>query len=325
MSDAIRIAVVGAGIAGAAVVRTAPAGAHITVFDGFPDRSATRVATGLVNPLVLKRRRVVWRAAEALEVAKRFYPKSFRSAEPIYEVLRSPDEVNDWNAMGDHPALGPFLGPLVDVPHGIHGLCLGTVNESFRVNLKGFVDWALDGVELRNEAVASIERSASGGWTLNGGHHADVVVLCEGYQAQWAEHFWGDLGFARTSGQGLRVVLRTDPGKMLHRSHFLLPEGDGSYQLGASYGWGISSGAVAPPLPRQDQTEELLDSARTWIASEIEVRGAWTGIRPTMKDRRPRWGWHPEHPGLGLLNGLGSRGTLHAPLLAKELWQQRPA
>lgn len=325
MNSPLRVAVVGAGIAGVAVVRSAPAGSHVTVFDGFPDRSATRVATGLVNPVVLKRRRVVWRAAEALEVARRFYPEAFRSTDPIYEVLRSPDEVNDWNALGDHPALGPFLGPLEDVPKGVKGICLGAVNGSFRVRLNDFVAWALEEVERRSETVESLEWVATQGWQINGGAFYDVVVLCEGYQARWAEHFWGDLGFARTSGQGLRVALKTDPGKMLHRSHFLLPEGDGTYQLGASYGWGISNGSVAPPPPRQDQTEELLESARTWIAAEVEVRSAWTGIRPTTKDRRPRWGWHPEHPGLGLLNGLGSRGTLHAPLLAEELWQQRPA
>jgi glycine/D-amino acid oxidase-like deaminating enzyme len=150
-----------------------------------------------------------------------------------------------------------------------------------------------------------------------------VVVLCEGYQARWAEHFWGELGFARTSGQGLRVALSKEPGVMLHRSHFLLPEGDGTYQLGASYGWGISSGTVAPPVPQPSQTNELLESARSWISADIEVRSAWTGIRPTMKDRRPRWGWNPQHPGLGLLNGLGSRGTLHAPLLARELWSSQ--
>ncbi len=319
----MKIAVVGGGIAGVAVARSAPDGAQISVYDAHPERSSTRVATGIVNPVVLKRRRVVWRAAEALAVAADFYPAEFRSSEPIYEVLRSPDEVNDWNALADHPALGAYLGALSDVPTGISGLCLGAVNGSFRVSLNEFVGWALEGVERCPEAVVSLEPLPDGGWRINGDRVFDVVVLCEGYQARWAEHFWGELGFARTSGQGLRVALSKEPGVMMHRSHFLLPEGDGTYQLGASYGWGISSGTVAPPVPQPSQTTELLESARSWISADIEVRSAWTGIRPTMKDRRPRWGWNPQHPGLGLLNGLGSRGTLHAPLLARELWSSQ--
>ncbi|MEY2753587.1 MAG: hypothetical protein RLZZ570_1533 [Bacteroidota bacterium] len=315
-----RIAVIGAGIAGIAVAKLAPEGAHVELFDAHPERSATRVATGLVNPVVLKRRRVVWRAAEALAAARNFYPESVRSAEPLFEVLRSPEEVNDWCALADHPALGPYLGPLVEAPAGIMGLCLGTVNESFRVNLNAFADSVRSEFTLREEVVESLEPQPQGGWLVNGVHAYDVVVLCEGYQARWAEHFWGDLRFARTSGQGLQVSLARGPQVMLHRSHFLLPEPDGTYQLGASYGWGISSGTALPPAPQASQTDELLDSARAWIQSEVTVLRAWTGIRPTTSDRRPRWGWHPELPGLGLLNGLGSRGTLHAPLLAQELW-----
>lgn len=314
------IAIIGAGIAGLAVAKQAPAGTQVVLFDAYPERSSTSVATGLVNPVVLKRRRVVWRAAEALAAARSFYPESVRSSEPIFEVLRSAEEVNDWNALSDHPALGPYLGALVDAPPGIKGLCLGTVNESFRVNLREFCEATRSAFRVRVEAVEMLEPLPNGRWLLNEVHEFDAVVLCEGYQARWAEHFWGDLRFARTSGQGLRVSLGQGPQMMLHRSHFLLPEPDGTYQLGVSYGWGISSGAALPPSPQASQTDELLDSARAWIQSEVTVHSAWTGIRPTTSDRRPRWGWHPEHAGLGLLNGLGSRGTLHAPLLASELW-----
>ena len=83
---------------------------------------------------------------------------------------------------------------------------------------------------------------------------------------------------------------------------------------------GLSLDALDPPPADEDQTKELIKSATSWFKGEIEVLDAWTGIRPTTKDRRPRWGWHPELKGLGMLNGLGSRGTLHAPLLAAELW-----
>ena len=215
-----RIAVIGAGIAGIAVAKLAPGGAHVELFDAHPERSATRVATGLVNPVVLKRRRVVWRAAEALPAARNFYPESVRSAEPLFEVLRSPEEVNDWCALADHPALGPYLGPMVEAPAGIMGLCLGTVNESFRVNLNAFADGVRSEFTLREEVVESLEPLPQGGWLVNGVHAYDVVVLCEGYQARWAEHFWGDLRFARTSGQGLQVSLARGPQVMLHRSHF---------------------------------------------------------------------------------------------------------
>jgi len=318
-----RVALVGFGIAGASLAATAPEGIELVVYDVAGPRCSSRVATGLVNPIVLKRRRVVWRAVEALKVALRTYPSELHSSGPIYEVLQTVQELNDWQALSDHPALGEFLGEVTPVPQGIHGVGLGKVRGSFRLNVIGFIEHTRAQVEVWNEQVNEIEANAGGSWTINGQERFDRVILAEGYQARWAEHFWGPLGFARTWGQGLHVHLTAEPGVMLHRSHFLIPEPNGSYQLGASFGWGIDHGDQDPPRALADQTEELLNSARDWVDGRIEVQGQWTGIRPNTQDRRPRWGWHPEHATLGMLNGLGSRGTLHAPLLAQELWAAR--
>jgi len=315
-----RVALVGFGIAGASLAATAPQGVELVVFDVAGRRCSSRVATGLVNPIVLKRRRVVWRASEALEVALHTYPIELRSSGPIFEVLSTVQELNDWQALSDHPALGDFLGELHPVPAGVHGVGLGEVRGSFRLNVLGFLEHMRAQVEVRNEFVDYLEPNADGTWTINGSVRFDRVLLAEGYQARWTEHFWGPLGFARTWGQGLNVELSVDPGIMLHRSHFLLPESGRSYQLGASFGWGIEHGDQDPPEATASQTEELLNSAREWVNGGIEVTSEWTGIRPNTQDRRPRWGWHPEHQTLGMLNGLGSRGTLHAPLLARELW-----
>ena len=315
-----RVAIVGFGIAGSAAARLAPEGCSVVVFDAGIVRCSSRIATGLVNPIVLKRRRAVWRAKEALEAAYRMYPAEFCSTEPIYEVLQTASEVNDWGALRDHPVLGEFLGELVEAPEYVKGLKLGMVRGSFRLRIAAYLDWASQHFECSTDPVVQLRPLDSGAWLINERQEFDAVLLCEGYQARWAEHFWGDLGFARTWGQGLRIQSGADSSLMLHRSHFLVPEGEGTHQLGSTYAWGIEHGDLDPPPADEDQTKELIKSATSWFKGEIEVLDAWTGIRPTTKARRPRWGWHPELKGLGMLNGLGSRGTLHAPLLAAELW-----
>ena len=45
------------------------------------------------------------------------------------------------------------------------------------------------------------------------------------------------------------------------------------------------------------------------------------GIRPTVKDRRPLVGVHSKHKQLAILNGLGTRGVMIAPTVAKQLFQ----
>ena len=44
------------------------------------------------------------------------------------------------------------------------------------------------------------------------------------------------------------------------------------------------------------------------------------GVRPTVKDRRPLIGRHPKYNNLYVLNGLGTRGVMIAPYVAKALY-----
>lgn len=44
------------------------------------------------------------------------------------------------------------------------------------------------------------------------------------------------------------------------------------------------------------------------------------GIRPTVVDRRPLVGGHPEHQNMYVLNGFGSRGVLIGPYASKQLF-----
>ena len=51
----------------------------------------------------------------------------------------------------------------------------------------------------------------------------------------------------------------------------------------------------------------------------FEVEFLKNGIRPTVADRRPLVGQHETHKNLYVMNGLGSRGVLIAPSIAKDL------
>ena len=51
-----------------------------------------------------------------------------------------------------------------------------------------------------------------------------------------------------------------------------------------------------------------------------EIVAQEAGIRPAVKDRRPMVGTHPQYKQLSVLNGLGTRGVLIAPSVAKNLF-----
>lgn len=53
----------------------------------------------------------------------------------------------------------------------------------------------------------------------------------------------------------------------------------------------------------------------------FELISQEAGIRPTVSDRRPLVGAHPEYNNIYIINGLGSRGVMIAPYVAEQLYQ----
>ena len=66
----------------------------------------------------------------------------------------------------------------------------------------------------------------------------------------------------------------------------------------------------------RDQLIEMLSSLGAYDYQILEQRA---GVRPTVLDRRPLMGEHPEYQGVYIFNGLGTKGYMMAPTLANEL------
>ena len=65
----------------------------------------------------------------------------------------------------------------------------------------------------------------------------------------------------------------------------------------------------------------MVEKLKKVIDVPYKIIGQAAGIRPAVKDRRPLVGIHKTHKNLAVLNGLGTRGVMIAPTLAKELFQ----
>ncbi len=70
-----------------------------------------------------------------------------------------------------------------------------------------------------------------------------------------------------------------------------------------------------------DGKNELELKLRSVINCNYKIIDHSAGIRLTITDRRPLVGTHHTNNKLAILNGLGTRGVLIAPLMAKKLFQ----
>ena len=97
------------------------------------------------------------------------------------------------------------------------------------------------------------------------------------------------------------------------KGFYMMPVGEHRYKVGATYTWDELNWATT-----DSAREELLAKLGKIISASSEVLNQQVGIRPTMHDRKPVIGIHPDHPQIGIFNGLGSKSVLLGPYFARQ-------
>jgi glycine/D-amino acid oxidase-like deaminating enzyme len=143
------------------------------------------------------------------------------------------------------------------------------------------------------------------------------VIFCEGIGLR--ENPWfQSLPFSPAKGETLILTSKTLqlPQAIYHHIKWILPYGDQSFRVGATYD---ESDLSAEPTKHAKQ--ELLHAVHSFIKPEHEfvVQKHLAGIRPSTPDARPLLGQHPNQAGLYILNGLGSKGASVAPEMSRQL------
>jgi glycine/D-amino acid oxidase-like deaminating enzyme len=91
--------------------------------------------------------------------------------------------------------------------------------------------------------------------------------------------------------------------------------GNGFFKVGATYNWKDKT-----DLPTEEGKKELVERIKEIINCDFEIVSHFGGVRPTVRDRRPIIGTHNKYPSLHILNGLGTRGVMLGPAMAKDLF-----
>ena len=321
--------VVGCGLAGIAFceqLRT-----HNKSFLLFDDASqqSSIVAAGMYNPVILKRFTEVWLASEQLKLVKPFYSQLEKLLNvkldyelKLYRKFTSVQEQNTWFHAMDKPKLEPFLSKAliknpnksIDAPFGF-----GEVLQAGRVDTNMLIENYLK--FLKHENILKKERFQYEKLKIQdndieyNGIKTDRVIFCEGFGLKKNPYF-NHLPLTGTKGEVLTIKapdLQID--YALKSSVFIIPEGNDTYSVGATYNWEDKTQAIS-----EVAREELVSKLRTLIQCEFKIINQVAGIRPTVKDRRPLVGSHKENNNLFVLNGLGTRGVMIAPFIANALF-----
>lgn len=321
--------IIGCGLAGISFAETLfREGKSFTVI---ADRSqnSSQVAAGIYNPVIVKRLSMPANASEHMAYIKPFYTEienrlgvKFDYPVPLYRKFASVEEQNDWFIAADKPHLSEFLSPSIvhakypslPSPFGFgEVLHTGYVDTVTLVHsYKNFL--SVNGL-LMEESFDYSELIIHENHIAYKGMEAKHIVFAEGFGIH-ANPYFSQLPLAGTKGELLLVrapELKLDVA--INAGIFILPVGNDYYKVGATYEWTDKTNT-----PTEAARTELLQKLEEIITCSYEVIEHYAGIRPTTKDRKPLIGTHPKYKNVHLLNGLGTRGVMLGPPMARQLF-----
>jgi glycine/D-amino acid oxidase-like deaminating enzyme len=321
--------IVGCGLAGIAFSEQLIAKKKsFVVFDNQSQQSSV-VAGGLYNPVVLKRFTSVWKSKEQLNLALPMYKQieeklhiTIDNKIPVYRRFTSLEEQNNWFLASDNVLLAEHLSPKIiknDNPHIQAEYGFGKVLNTGRIQTnvlnQSYKKYLFENKQLIEEAFNYNELQKIDNGFLYQKYSTTHIVFAEGFGLK-QNPFFNYLPIKESKGELLTIHapdLKID--FVLKSSVFVLPLGNDLYHIGATYNWTDKTNNIT-----KEGREELLNKLKTFLVCDFEVVNQVAGIRPTVKDRRPLVGKHPEMNNMYVLNGLGTRGVMIGPYVAKQLF-----
>ncbi|MBU4538425.1 MAG: FAD-dependent oxidoreductase [Weeksellaceae bacterium] len=288
-------------------------------------KSASQVSAGIINPLVLKKFTTFWLAKEQIDFLhvtlneiEKYTGTNYLIEENIRRIFHDEQEKALWISKCETDELKPFLNPAFETLETIKNLYgTGSVNKSARLNVDGFFkDFNDYFKENRLLVEERFDYSLLAPNTYKDFHFKNIV-FCEGIGVKHNPYF-KDIPIIPNKGHHIKVKLSEQFNHQytLKKKHFLFPLNNEIYYYGGTY-----DPNERPEEIDEFKTEELITGLTEFYPHDFEVVEVNYGFRPTVKDRRPILGNHPEHQNFYVYNGLGARGILNGCYFSKELYE----
>ncbi len=269
---------------------------------------STRVAAGLVNPLTGKNFQPSWLIEDfhphALDFYRRLEQQLGVAIWHPMPVMRLAETEKEWQKISsklEFPEVRPWLDLKTEKvpPAGFfqHVILQG----GGWLDTRKFLTSTRKYFQDRGMLEAGMENLDSS----NGRR-----ILCQGAQGLMKNQ----LGTHRCA-KGEILTLRADWPEDCIRvgaGGWLIPIGEGLFRVGSTYEWDQLDNK-----PTEKGLARIVDLARRLGGEDFEVVEHVAGIRPILRRSQPLIGKSPT--GDWVLNGLGSKGSLYAPKMAKML------
>lgn len=146
---------------------------------------------------------------------------------------------------------------------------------------------------------------------------AQKIIFCDGTDGV-TNPWFQLLPYAPNKGEALIIECAHLTNEHVFKKGLMLaplPEKN-IYWVGSNYQWQFEN-----DQPSQQFYQHATTLLNEWLKKPYKVLVHKAAVRPATLERRPFVGFHPQFSNIGILNGMGTKGTSLAPFFAHQLTQ----
>ena len=318
--------IVGQGLAGTTLAWCLlEAGQRVLILDSCEPVTSSKIAAGLVTPITGQRLVLTAHCDEFLSTARKFYATiEMRTGQKFFHdrvatrLFKSSEENENWSERSKRPTyqshlLDPQPMPLLASELGdsgeggfaMHGAQLNVA--AYLEASRNILPWEQLTLDWQNDVAFDPD-----GISVQD-HRTRRLISCEGYAAARNPYF-SSVSFNAAKGDILTVRFdRPILPHCLHRGIWLAPATEPDiFWVGSTYDW-----ETLDQMPDASARSEIEDKLKAFFHVPYTVLEHRAAVRPIITQSMALVGLHPEQERLGFFNGLGSKGSLHAPWYAQ--------
>jgi glycine/D-amino acid oxidase-like deaminating enzyme len=143
---------------------------------------------------------------------------------------------------------------------------------------------------------------------------ANKIIFCDGV-AGFDNPFFKNLPYGASKGEIVLAEIPHLPAThIIKRGYSLVPWKENIFWLGSTYLWEFED---------TNPTKGFYQFAENWLKQTVKmpfkIIDHMAAVRPATLERRPFVGLHPLYNNIGILNGMGTKGCSLAPYFANQL------
>ena len=305
-------------------------GADFLVLDDERPNSATATAAGIINPVTGRRYVYSWMIDTVMPFAVEAYRHMGGALQveavqqkSILDFFPSP-QMRDAFATRlteDDTFLHSFPDQNQYNHYFNYDFGCGEIRPAYSVSMglltAAWRNYLLQNARLLTETFDATDLQLTEGGVKYKGITAARLVFCDGIAG--AENPWFNrLPFSPNKGEALLIRSTGLPDNHIFKKGLLLAPTAAQhiFWVGASYQWEFENSHPSEGFYTTTKTH-----LQNWLKAPFEIAAHKAAVRPATLERRPFVGLHPHLPAIGILNGMGTKGSSLAPFFAHQFAQ----